>query len=152
MTPESMAVYEEWQRPHCLGAKPGNYSWIIAEVSGAGTLTLHSCQPLDGLSACNCAAIQASRKRGRLAARSVTSCAARLGPKAQAAGASRGPCVPCTASTTASDAGQTPAVLTLANWTLQQPLAAKPGQQYSYTNDAFWLLTYIIEKASQHCT
>ncbi len=40
-------------------------------------------------------------------------------------------------------------MLTLANWTLQQPLAAKPGQQYSYTNDAFWLLTYIIEKASQ---
>lgn len=44
-------------------------------------------------------------------------------------------------------AGQTPAVLTLANWTLQQPLAAKPGQRYSYTNDAFWLLTYIVEKA-----
>lgn len=43
-------------------------------------------------------------------------------------------------------AGQASAVLTLANWTLQQPLAAKPGQQYSYTNDAFWLLTYIIEK------
>lgn len=58
MTPESMAVYEEWQRPHCLGAKPGNYSWIIAEVSGAGTLTLHFWQPFDGLSACKCAAIQ----------------------------------------------------------------------------------------------
>lgn len=38
-------------------------------------------------------------------------------------------------------------MLTLANWTLQQPLAAKPGQRYSYTNDAFWLLTYIVEKA-----
>lgn len=35
MTPESMAVYEPWQQPHCLGAKPINYSWVIAEVSGA---------------------------------------------------------------------------------------------------------------------
>lgn len=34
MTPESKAAYEAWQQPRCLGAKPIDYSWVIAEVSG----------------------------------------------------------------------------------------------------------------------
>ena len=48
-------------------------------------------------------------------------------------------------------AGQAPVVQALANWTLQQPLAARPGERYSYTNDAFWLLSYIIEKMKMLC-
>ena len=34
----------------------------------------------------------------------------------------------------------------VANWTLGQALASKPGQQYSYSDDAYALLGHIIER------
>lgn len=34
----------------------------------------------------------------------------------------------------------------VANWTLGQALASKPGQQYSYSDDAYALLSHIIER------
>ena len=34
----------------------------------------------------------------------------------------------------------------MANWVLGQPLASAPGAQYSYSDDAYALLGYIVEK------
>lgn len=42
-------------------------------------------------------------------------------------------------------ANQNP-IKVVANWTLGQPLAAKPGEQYSYSDDAYALLSHIVER------
>ncbi|KAI7841319.1 hypothetical protein COHA_004938 [Chlorella ohadii] len=39
-------------------------------------------------------------------------------------------------------------IMVVANWTLGQPLAAKPGEQYSYSDDAYALLSHIVERVS----
>lgn len=44
-------------------------------------------------------------------------------------------------------ANQNP-IKVVANWTLGQPLAAKPGEQYSYSDDAYALLSHIVERVS----
>ncbi len=40
--------------------------------------------------------------------------------------------------------------MVVANWTLGQPLAAKPGEQYSYSDDAYALLSHIVERVRTH--
>lgn len=41
-------------------------------------------------------------------------------------------------------------IMAVANWTLGQPLASKPGEQYSYSDDAYALLSHIVERVRTH--
>lgn len=43
-------------------------------------------------------------------------------------------------------AGKSPAAWALTNWTMGQPLASKPGEAYAYSDDAYSILTYVVEK------
>lgn len=57
----------------------------------------------------------------------------------------------CQAARTIAAAGPAPGkspIAVVANWTLGQPLASKPGSQYSYSDDAYALLSHIVERVS----
>ena len=45
-------------------------------------------------------------------------------------------------------AGETPATWQLADWALAAPLATRPGEAFAYSSSAYWIASYIIEKAS----